>query len=49
MNQTVMAAPAVSSNSIDRSIHIEINPTYRNVQSEASIFYDVSAALSAMR
>ena len=45
---TVMA-PLSGGGNVDRSIHIEINPTYKNVQSEASIFYDVTAALAAAR
>lgn len=32
-----------------QQISIEVNPTYRNVQSEASIYHDVSAALAVVR
>jgi len=50
---TLINAPAVSSPSIvnnsriDRSVHIEVNPSYKNYQSSASVYYDVAAALAA--
>ena len=31
------------------TVNLEVNPTYRNVQSEASVYFDVIAALSAAR
>jgi len=31
------------------STNVEVNPTYRNYESEAGIYYDVSAALSGVR
>jgi len=33
----------------DQRTQLEINPTYKNVQSSASIYYDVQAALAAVR
>jgi hypothetical protein len=49
MSRQNVAAPSTSMTNVNRSIFIEINPTYRNVQSEASIYYDVTAALAAAR
>lgn len=36
------------SQNIDKSVHVEVNPTYKNFESEASVRYDVSAALNAV-
>lgn len=48
VNSPVVSSPAVTnSSSIDRSVHIEVNPSYSNYQSAASVYYDVSAALAA--
>lgn len=52
MMSSVISAPRLSAplspgaGDVDRSINIEINPTYRQVQSEASIYYDLTAALA---
>jgi hypothetical protein len=34
---------------VSNTYNIEISPSYKNVQSEASLFYDVTAALAAVR
>lgn len=36
-------------NNIDRSNTIEVNPTYKNFQSEARIYHDITAALAVTR
>ncbi len=36
-------------NTYNRNISIEMNPTYKNIQSESSIRYDLSAALAGIR
>jgi len=41
-----MASGATSNTYIT---NVEVNPSYKNVQSEASLYYDVSAALAASR
>lgn len=52
MINSMVSAPRVSAplmagtGDVDRSINIEINPTYSQVQSEASIYYDLTAALA---
>jgi hypothetical protein len=33
---------------IDNSKHVEVNPTYQQVASPATIYHDVSAALGAI-
>ena len=51
LSMQAMPAMAYGAGSVDnsRSVSIEINPTYTRQQSEASIYYDVSAALAAAR
>ena len=46
MSPVPAVAPAPMN--IDRSTHLEINPTYRNVQSEASIRHDALALLASV-
>jgi hypothetical protein len=41
-----MGATSINNN---RNITVEVNPTYRNYESEAGIYYDVTAALAAVR
>lgn len=36
-------------NTSNQYINVEVNPSYQNVQSPASIYYDVSSALAAVR
>jgi tape measure domain-containing protein len=38
--------PSATTTIVDRSIHVQVNPTYKNFQSEASVRYDISAALA---
>jgi tape measure domain-containing protein len=33
----------------NKNISVEVNPTYKNVQSEASVYHDVTAAIAAVR
>lgn len=50
MNAPQVNAPmANTTQNIDRSIHVEVNPTYSQVQSEASLLYDIEAALASAR
>ena len=42
---TSLTQPAPQNTTI-QNLTIEVNPTYREVQSEASIYYDVQAALA---
>ena len=46
--EKVFAQPTHSTAN-SQATYIEVNPTYTNVQSEASIYYDVTAALAAAR
>jgi hypothetical protein len=41
-----MGATSINNN---RNITVEVNPTYRNYESEAGIYYNVTAALAAVR
>jgi hypothetical protein len=45
--RAMAAAPSYSTQNIDRSVHVEVNPTYKNVESEAGIYHDVTAALAS--
>ncbi len=48
INAPAVNAPSITNNSrVDRSVHVEVNPSYSNYQSAASVYYDVSAALAA--
>jgi hypothetical protein len=46
-----MLAPQMSSGATSNTYitNVEVNPSYKNVQSEASLYYDVTAALAASR
>jgi tape measure domain-containing protein len=46
--QTIQASRPIINN-IDRSVHLEMNPSYKNIQTEASVYMDAVAALSAIR
>jgi len=43
------AAVPTSTNMYNQTIMVTVNPTYENIQSPSSIYYDVTAALAASR
>lgn len=45
---SVVVPPIYPGGGGDTNYNIEINPTYRNVQSEAGVYYDVEAALAVI-
>jgi hypothetical protein len=49
MTERILSQPAVQAAGNTYITNVEVNPSYKNVQSEASLYYDVSAALAASR
>mgnify|MGYP000016082853 CR=1 FL=1 len=47
--QPVSAAPTMQATTSSIYYNVEVNPTYKNVQSEAGVYWDVTAALGATR
>lgn len=50
LTERILAPPMASGATSNTYItNVEVNPTYKNIQSEASVYYDVTAALAAAR
>jgi len=49
LTERILAPPMMSQGGNTYITNVEVNPSYANMQSEASVYYDVTAALSAAR